>query len=146
MPDLEASASTRPDHRQGFTDLGFAGTGAGGDAFEFAEERRLFYVALTRARSTVTLVTVTHKESPFITELIKDYAVGVFDADGSASSNELCPTCGAGFLVPRKSKFGPFMGCSNYPKCKHTLNFKSEPMLHQGVHAWRGHPVSLFGG
>ncbi len=94
----------------------------GGDAYEFAEERRLLYVALTRARSTVTLVTVTHKESPFITELIKDHAVDVFNADGTASSDELCPACGEGFLVPRKSKFGPFMGCSSYPNCKHKYN------------------------
>ena len=103
----------------------------GGDAFEFAEERRLFYVALTRARSTVTLVTVAHKESPFITELIKDHGVAVFNADGSVSSDELCPTCGEGFLVPRKSKFGPFLGCSNYPKCKHTHNLKAKAMLHR---------------
>lgn len=35
----------------------------GGDAFENAEERRLFYVALTRARATVTLITIAHKET-----------------------------------------------------------------------------------
>jgi len=78
----------------------------GGDGFEYAEERRLFYVALTRARSTVTLFTVTRKESPFITELIKDYAVGVLNADGTTSTEELCPTCGEGFLVLRKGQYG----------------------------------------
>lgn len=37
----------------------------GGDSFEYAEERRLFYVALTRARTSVTLfTTISHKESP----------------------------------------------------------------------------------
>ena len=30
-----------------------------------------------------------------------------------------CPKCN-GKLVKRKSKYGEFMGCSNYPKCKHT--------------------------
>jgi DNA helicase-4 len=98
----------------------------GGDGFEFAEERRLLYVALTRARSTVTLVTVAHKESPFITELVKEHGLGVFNADGTANSDELCPSCGKGFLVPRKGKFGPFMGCSNFPNCKHTHNLKSK--------------------
>ncbi len=29
-----------------------------------------------------------------------------------------CPKC-AGKLVQRKSKFGSFLGCANYPKCKH---------------------------
>lgn len=96
----------------------------GGDAFEFAEERRLFYVALTRARSSVTLVTVIHKESPFITELIKDHAVEIFNADGTASTDELCPTCGKGFLVWRHGQYGSFMGCSNYPTCRHTRNLE----------------------
>ena len=41
----------------------------GGDSFEYAEERRLFYVALTRARKSITIFTISHKESPFISEL-----------------------------------------------------------------------------
>lgn len=92
----------------------------GGDSFEYAEERRLFYVALTRARTSVTLFTISHKESPFITELVKDHRLDVKDSDGLVSSSELCPTCGSGFLVQRKGRYGPFMGCSNYPRCRHT--------------------------
>ena len=30
-----------------------------------------------------------------------------------------CPTCGTGKLVLRKSIYGSFYGCSNYPKCKY---------------------------
>lgn len=37
--------------------------------FAFSEERRLFYVAMTRARKKVLLLTVNDKESPFILEL-----------------------------------------------------------------------------
>lgn len=37
--------------------------------FAFAEERRLFYVAMTRARRKVLFLTVRGKESPFILEL-----------------------------------------------------------------------------
>jgi hypothetical protein len=36
---------------------------------EFTEERRLFYVAMTRARKKVFFLTVQNKESPFILEL-----------------------------------------------------------------------------
>ena len=36
---------------------------------EFAEERRLFYVAMTRTRKKVFFLTVQNKESPFILEL-----------------------------------------------------------------------------
>lgn len=34
-------------------------------------------------------------------------------AEGSGS----CPLCGAE-TVPRNGKFGPFYGCSKFPKCK----------------------------
>jgi DNA helicase-4 len=61
----------------------------GGESFEFAEDRRLLYVALTRARKTETLITISHKESPFITELIKDRKLTVEDAKGNVGSSEL---------------------------------------------------------
>ncbi|MBR1385302.1 MAG: NERD domain-containing protein [Bacilli bacterium] len=32
-----------------------------------------------------------------------------------------CPKCG-GMLLERKGKYGYFIGCSNYPKCKYTEN------------------------
>lgn len=41
----------------------------GEDDFPHAEERRLCYVALTRARRRVLLLTVTGRESPFVAEL-----------------------------------------------------------------------------
>lgn len=34
-----------------------------------------------------------------------------------------CPKCG-GKLVEQKSKYGVFLGCSNYPKCKFTKSLK----------------------
>lgn len=39
----------------------------------------------------------------------------------SALANGKCPKCG-GNLVKRKGKYGSFLGCSNYPKCKFTHN------------------------
>lgn len=42
------------------------------DRFPHGEERRLFYVALTRARKAVTLMTVRGRESSFVAELAKD--------------------------------------------------------------------------
>ena len=30
----------------------------------------------------------------------------------------ICPTCGVGKMVLRKSFYGEFLGCDNYPKCK----------------------------
>ena len=31
-----------------------------------------------------------------------------------------CPTCGTGKLNLKAGKFGAFVGCSNYPECRHT--------------------------
>lgn len=38
-------------------------------------------------------------------------------------ANMICPKCG-GSLILRKGKYGEFLGCSNYPKCRFTLNQK----------------------
>ena len=38
-------------------------------------------------------------------------------------ANYRCPKCGAN-LVERNGKFGRFLGCSNYPKCRFTHNFQ----------------------
>jgi len=35
-----------------------------------------------------------------------------------ADTDEVCPLCHEGHLVLKASRFGPFMGCSRYPKCK----------------------------
>jgi DNA topoisomerase-1 len=39
-------------------------------------------------------------------------------ADGS--DPRTCPTCNAGRLSMKTSRFGPFVGCSNYPECRYT--------------------------
>jgi DNA topoisomerase-1 len=36
-----------------------------------------------------------------------------------ADTDEVCPECKEGHLVLKASRFGPFMGCSRYPKCKY---------------------------
>ncbi|PIY60777.1 DNA topoisomerase I, partial [Candidatus Woesearchaeota archaeon CG_4_10_14_0_8_um_filter_47_5] len=37
-----------------------------------------------------------------------------------AAADKPCPKCGTGTLVLRTSVYGSFLGCSNYPKCRHT--------------------------
>lgn len=65
----------------------------GSDTFDFSEERRLFYVALTKARKSATLVTTERNESAFISELIRDFSIKVLTVDGEESSAELCASC-----------------------------------------------------
>ena len=45
------------------------------DKYPFEEERRLFYVALTRTKNKVYLFTPINNESIFVAELKKDYNV-----------------------------------------------------------------------
>jgi DNA topoisomerase-1 len=44
----------------------------------------------------------------------------IFPPKADGSDPRLCPTCGAGRLSLKMGKFGAFIGCSNYPECRHT--------------------------
>ncbi|TMM51690.1 UvrD-helicase domain-containing protein [Sulfitobacter sabulilitoris] len=150
------------------------------EPFENAEERRVMYVALTRARKSVTLMGSASKQSAFVSELMDDPEYGAVGAhqkeefnhpcgecgghlvpvptkDGrtwyrcehaSLCGNSLnactacgtglpvrkeiaglrkcscgaeypsCPNCKDGWLVERRGRYGPFLGCVSYPRCK----------------------------
>ena len=95
------------------------------EAYEYAEERRLFYVALTRARHHVYLIANGHNPSPFVRELIEHgypIVIDEFQGDGFQDklANIACSQCQTGYLVPRDSRHGSFFGCSEYPLCGHT--------------------------
>jgi DNA helicase-4 len=89
------------------------------EPFLNAEERRLLYVAMTRARREVLLLTVVGKESPFAIELIKD---GLVDVEGESDelSTELCPRCARGLQIRRSGQYGPFTACTRFPACQFT--------------------------
>lgn len=89
------------------------------DTFEHAEERRLFYVALTRARKQVIVLSPPGLESPFVIELNDSEEVERIGADGDASAElKICSACGQGTLVPRQGPYGEFLGCSRFPACR----------------------------
>ena len=94
------------------------------ETFEHAEERRLFYVALTRARWGVLLVAPENGYSPFVLELLTARAfrgrVGDDVVYPPPTPPEPCRGCGRGVMVARKGLYGNFFGCSTYPKCRHT--------------------------
>lgn len=99
----------------------------GSDGFAFSEERRLFYVALTRAKRSVRLITLAKQESTFVLELVKDHGLSTYNLNGDDRKEELCPECGKGFLVPRKGPYGLFHGCSTYPKCNYKRSQPQKP-------------------
>jgi DNA helicase-4 len=102
-----------------------------------AEERRLFYVAMTRAKRRVFLLADGGPASPFIKELLNgEYSVSVF---GHLPEKDVaCPTCIEGLLERREGKRGPFYGCSNRPYCRYTQS--------ACPHCLKGLPVKSSGG
>ncbi len=75
---------------------------------DYAEERRLFYVALTRTKNKVYLITPQHKASMFITELMKTHKNIALKGPSIEERNSLdfhyvCPKCSYP-LVKKQSK------------------------------------------
>lgn len=96
------------------------------EPYPHAEERRLFYVALTRAKHRVYLLCDMTRCSPFVLELIEgEYPLEYEEFETAPEQvNALaanCPVCTQGNLVnrARKSDNAPFIGCSNFPQCTH---------------------------
>jgi len=53
-----------------------------------------------------------------LNDLLSDH---IFPAKADGSDPRSCPTCGTGTLSLKLGKFGAFIGCSNYPECRHTM-------------------------
>ena len=92
-------------------------------SIEYAEERRLFYVALTRTKNRVYIVVPEQHPSKFVTELISDFknvkVKGKFNEidDANPANIKRCPICG----YPLQLRYKPHYGlklwlCSNEPE------------------------------
>ena len=114
-----------------------------------AEERRLFHVAMTRARRAVFLLADRGAPSSFVQELIHgSYDISEF---GRLPENDVsCPVCVTGLLVRREnSRDGStFYGCSNWPYCDHKQQpchacGQGLPVRTEGEYHCRdcGHPI-----
>jgi DNA helicase IV len=88
-----------------------------------AEERRLFYVALTRARRRVYLVAPRDKSSAFIRQdlLGEDLRAFVDTIGGEASGRHRCPLCGGETIRRTEGRYGTFWACAHYPACEGKL-------------------------
>lgn len=91
------------------------------EEYRFAEERRLFYVALTRTKNEVVLL-IPSDVSLFVEELLTDNNYLLSTVDGKLNTTP-CPYCKTGNLVIRhnSSNNTQFLGCSHYPICTQTF-------------------------
>jgi len=100
------------------------------------EERRLFYVALTRSKKFLYIYSKEYNNSLFLNEINpylirlrldsnKRWDEGLSDYMKSFIKGILpttpisCPKCDS-FLVKRSGNKGNFLGCSSYPRCNYT--------------------------
>ncbi|NLZ34603.1 MAG: UvrD-helicase domain-containing protein [Clostridiales bacterium] len=105
------------------------------DDFDYAEERRLFYVAITRTKNVTYLLAPQYNQSVFTDELIRKQNIG-FDTSMISepiADNPTCPVCEKGFMVLRENSItnNKFLGCTNYPLCNNT--FKEIEILNNQI-------------
>ena len=97
------------------------------ESFKYAEERRLFYVALTRAKDRAYIIADISDSNDFVEELVNDHQIELNEFDSTTSQSTVgelsCLACKTGVLKKRTSRFGIFYACSNSPRCEH----KEEP-------------------
>ena len=92
-------------------------------SIEYAEERRLFYVALTRTKNRVYLIVPQERPSSFVLELIDDYLQVVLHGDIDRNENKdnkeikKCPICGYPLQLRYKQNYGlKLWMCTNEPE------------------------------
>jgi DNA helicase-4 len=108
------------------------------------EERRLFYVAITRSKKFLYVFTVEDDESlfieetePFMTSIfvgsdfewneILDVYIPAYLHDYMDLEDRplLCPQCYR-ILTERNGKYGNFLGCTGYPQCNYIYDLVDE--------------------
>lgn len=89
------------------------------DIIPYEEERRLFYVALTRTRTKCILLVPSSNPSCFVSEISNKVDM-VISEDADILNVPKCPRCKTGNLCIKEKNSHQFIGCSNYPKCTYT--------------------------
>jgi DNA helicase-4 len=92
--------------------------------YQYAEERRLWYVALTRTRNYTYIIANNENPSVFVKEIEKQCLVLNSDVEENNQGEILCPHCKTGRLILRtnESDQSKFYGCSNYPYCNYSIS------------------------
>lgn len=98
------------------------------ETYPFAEERRLFYVALTRAKKQIFLIDSDQEPSSFTIEIINDFNPTIKQVNTKKKIYG-CKKCKSGimrYVESKENKFKPFYSCTNFPVCKNSYNLCGE--------------------
>lgn len=91
-------------------------------SMEYAEERRLFYVAMTRTRNRVYILTPEGRPSEFVTELVRDYPDVTLSGElrerkKDGKPKNACPVCGYPLVQRYNTRYGLRLWlCTNEPE------------------------------
>ena len=86
------------------------------ESYPYAEERRLFYVALTRVKKDIVFVSNPKKTSSFLKEIIRDNKDLITELNSNPmSKHDVCPQCNNGYLIEQKQ----FAYCTDSKFCKY---------------------------
>ncbi|TJY35887.1 UvrD-helicase domain-containing protein [Pontimicrobium aquaticum] len=88
------------------------------DQFPNGEERRLFYVAMTRAKKHVHILSSYEYPSKFVTEIEANEPITTLK----------CGWCDNGKLIERKGPYGYFYACNNHHYCNYTKKINAEDL------------------
>lgn len=96
------------------------------DPFEHAEERRVMYVAMTRARQSLTILAPETQPSEFVRELLSDPIYGAAVAKEFCEELVVCSDCGGRMVLANGSNGKPYFRCEHTTHCGHIM-----PACHQ---------------
>jgi len=94
----------------------------GDRSIDYAEERRLFYVAMTRTKNRVFFIAPEQNPSEFLLELKKDYKSVVLkgswnEEQTARTAKKICPLCGYPMQLKYKKSYGLRLYiCTNEPE------------------------------
>ena len=91
------------------------------NVIEYAEERRLFYVALTRTKNRIFIAAPKFNPSEFLLEIKNDYSnvtlKGLWEENAINIAKKTCPKCGYPLQYRYKEAIGlPLFICTNEPE------------------------------
>ncbi|WP_299478088.1 UvrD-helicase domain-containing protein [uncultured Roseibium sp.] len=90
------------------------------EAYDHAEERRLFYVALTRAKKTVTILASLEEPSVFVREMVESTDVEVISKEEKVTAQARCSECGGRMLPGTSKKGNVYFYCEHRRLCGYT--------------------------
>lgn len=112
------------------------------EPYEHAEERRVMYVAMTRARESLTIMASAARQSTFIEELLADPAYEVAMEEIMTATSHTCGECQGHLLpIPRRDG-GMFYRCEHTELCGNNLPACSSCGVGFAVRS-QGHEVAI---